>query len=280
MNTKELNGVNISIKEEGTDEPVVLLHSSANSNEQWKSAFESWADQFHVIAPDLLGYGGTDPWPGRGTLALADEVALVDATVSHLHKPIHLIGHSYGGAVALRMVLQQPERVRSLCLIEPVAFNVLNGTGEEERRHFDEIIGLSTAVIDLQGIGRSMEAARVFVDYWSGEGTFANLTAKKRNRIAGDMHKVVLDFHATITEPTPGAAYGGIDVPTLILCGTHSPKPTRHITRLLAEVIPGARHRTIPHAGHMLPVTHPIYVNTAIEIHLMQALASSERQAA
>lgn len=276
----EVNKISVSIKEEGTGEPIVLLHSSVNSGEQWKAAFESFADEFHVLAPDLIGYGGTDPWPGRGTLALADEVALVDTVVSQLHKPVHLIGHSYGGAVALRMAIQRPDRIQSLCLIEPVALNVLNGTGEEERYLFNEIVELSAVVIDLQRAGCSMEAARVFVDYWSGEGTLAGLPAGKRHQIAEYMHKVVLDFHAIITEPTPVSAYGRIDVPTLVLCGTHSPKPTRYITRLLAEVIPDARHRTIPHAGHMLPVTHPIHVNAAVRTHLMRVYAMSKRQAA
>ncbi len=84
------------------------------------------------IAPDLYGYGETDPWLGGGTLALADEMAVVDAVVSRSHRPVHLVGRSYGDVVALRMALQHLDRLHSLCAVESVAFNVRHGGGMEE----------------------------------------------------------------------------------------------------------------------------------------------------
>src|SRR5262249_2905066 len=61
-------------------------------------------------------------------------------------------------------------------------------------------------------------------------------------------------FWSLIEEKTPLSAYAAIDVPTLIVCGTSSPAPSRAITRLLAETLPRARHRTIRNAGHMSPI--------------------------
>jgi len=276
----EFNGITGSVREEGAGEPLVLLHSSTGSNKQWTPAFETFRDQFRVIAPDLYGYGGTDPWPGCGAPALVDEAALVEAAISHLRGPVHVVGHSYGGAVALNMALRNSGRVRSLCLIEPVAFNTLSGGGPDEDNLLAEVTRLARDIIENQHLGRSNGAARSFADYWSGDGTFSAMPADKRRKLALQMHKVALDFHATTVEPTPLSAYRRIEVPTLILCGTHSPKPTRHITRLLADVIPDAHHRTIPWAGHLLPITHPVHVNAAIGTHLMRTLTAPSREAA
>jgi pimeloyl-ACP methyl ester carboxylesterase len=77
-------------------------------------------------------------------------------------------------------------------------------------------------------------------------------------------------FWSLIEENTPPEAYRAIDVPTLILCGTRSPTPSRAITRLLAETLPRARHRTIRNAGHMSPTTHPADVNALVVEHLLK----------
>jgi hypothetical protein len=71
------------------------------------------------------------------------------------------------------------------------------------------------------------------------------------------------------------SAYAAIDVPTLIVCGTSSPAPSRAITRLLAETLPRARHRTIRNAGHMSPITHPAEVNALVVEHLRMNSAAT-----
>lgn len=82
------------------------------------------------------------------------------------------------------------------------------------------------------------------------------------------MH-VTHHFWSLIEEKTPLAAFAGMDVPTLILRGTRSPRPSRTITRLLAETLPRARHRTIRDASHMSPITHSAEVNALILEHLL-----------
>jgi hypothetical protein len=65
----------------------------------------------------------------------------------------------------------------------------------------------------------------------------------------------------------------------LILCGTRSPRPSRAITRLLADTLTRARHRTIRSAGHMSPITHAADVNPVILEHLrVNSLRDDERR--
>lgn len=280
MTNIDTNGMNVSVREEGSGEPIVLLHSSACSKAQWKAAFETFRDCYHVVAPDLLEYGETGPWRGSGRLTLADEATCVKAVMSRCDGPVHLIGHSYGGAVALRTALQHADRLASLTLIEPVAFHVLQQGDAEDHGLFDEITKLARTVAGGVTAGSPLEMAKRFTDYWNGQASWSRLGTDKKLAIGERMYKVVMEFHATITEPTPLAAYSRIDVPTLILCATHSPEPVRRITRILAETLPVCRHRTVQYAGHMSPMTHPTAVNAHIAEHLRRNGVDAIRRAA
>ena len=83
-----------------------------------------------------------------------------------------------------------------------------------------------------------------------------------------------------MTEATPRAAYERIAVPTLVLRGARSPRPTRRIAELLAESLPASRLQTIDGAGHMLPLTHKEAVNAAVAAHLLRSMAGRHRPAA
>ena len=109
MKTIETNGTRVSYLEAGQGQPVLLLHSSASNCGQWNGLVRSLRDRFHLLAPDLRGYGGTDAWPGQGAMSLSDEADCVFAVMDSVSGPVHLVGHSYGGAVALRVALEQPK---------------------------------------------------------------------------------------------------------------------------------------------------------------------------
>src|SRR6185295_18102134 len=81
---------------------VIALHCSLGSGRQWTRLAEALGDGFDVIAPDLSGYGRNI---GRPLLpmTLADEAALIGDQIAHAKGPLHLVGHSYGGAVAFKM---------------------------------------------------------------------------------------------------------------------------------------------------------------------------------
>ena len=102
-----------------------------------------------------------------------------------------------------------------------------------------------------------------FIDYWGGPGSWESLPEAKKSQFAQLAVLVAHHFWSLIEENSPLAAYADIDVPTLIVCGTRSPQPSRVIARLLADTLPRARHRTIRDAGHMSPITHPADVNPA-----------------
>lgn len=273
------NGAGVTYTEAGSGEAVLLLHGTANTGAQWRSLAERLQSGRHVLAPDLYGYGETDPWPGYGPLALFDEAALADAVLPSGCGPIHLVGHSYGAAVALRFAVQWPKRLRSLVLIEPVAFHLLRDDWAD-RPLFREIVEIADLVAKGAASGEYRYAMARFVDYWNGEGAWVQARPEQQKGLARLAPKVALDFWATMRETTPRTAYRRIEAPALVLRGDRSPQPAQRIADLVADSLPAVRLETISGAGHMLPLTHKEAVNAAIVEHLARNMAGRHRPAA
>ncbi len=261
----EINGARIAYRVSGSGIPLVLLHSSASSGGQWKSLVDQLGEGFQAMAPDLFGYGASDPWPGDRPLTLADEAEIVTALVGELETPFHLVGHSYGGAVALRVALNNPGRIAKLVLIEPVAFYLLQSGRDAEH---DEIAAVADAVERAIGAGDPEGGMAGFVDYWNGDGAWAGSRPDLRQELATRTGKVLGDFGAIGAEAAKLSDYTACEMPTLVLCAEHTRRPTAKIAEMLALTMPNAVHETVPGAGHMSPLTHAAVVNRAIETHL------------
>ncbi|GAC1621486.1 MAG: alpha/beta fold hydrolase [Nevskia sp.] len=111
-----LGGVRLHYQEMGTGEPLVLLHGIGASLDDWEFQMPTFARHFRVIAPDLRGYGKSERQEPYTVAQFAKDIwALLD----HLGVDrLHLIGHSMGGAVALQMAVDHPERIDRLVLAD------------------------------------------------------------------------------------------------------------------------------------------------------------------
>ena len=280
MASIEIEGARIACTQTGAGESVLLLHSSASSSAQWRSLAESLQDSHRVVAPDFFGYGETDPWPGRGPFSLAEEAALADSVVPAGAGRIHVIGHSYGAAVALRYALDRPGRLRSLTLIEPVAFHLIRNAqaGSPDARLFQEVAALAALVWKAATRGDYAGAMARFVDYWNGEGAWSKLEPGAQAVLSRRVPKLSLDFWAALMETADPGGYARISAPCLILRGSHSPQPVKRIAELVCDLLPAARLETINGAGHMLPLTHKAAVSAAVLAQLARQTAGRRRR--
>ena len=251
--------------------PVVLLHGSASSGAQWRALADHLSQHHEVLAPDLYGYGRTPSWGGRGPFRLAHESAVVLKDIECLGAPVHLVGHSYGGTVALDIARRRPELVKSLVLVEPVAFYLLRGGDEDDLAALREIQSVAAELERALCCGDYADGCFRFIDYWNGAGSWHAMSLARREALAPRLAKVVLDFHATIGEDVPLDALRGLDAGTLLIQGAQTTLPVQRICRLLQQTLPRVRFETVAGAGHMLPVTHVNAVNALILEHLHSA---------
>lgn len=252
-------------------ETLVCLHSSASSGRQFEPMVAALGSQFRLVAPDLIGYADPRGWPS-GTPASLDDEAQAVAPLLNI-APVHLFGHSYGGAVALQIALRWPERVRSLTLYEPVRFALLFGDPRTEAAG-ESIVSVGRR-IGLEVLSGALHAAAErFVDYWSAPGTWRRLGAERQQAIAGRMTKVQAEFEALFADRVPAAAYGRLPMPVHLIGGSRSPLPARQVLERLETALPQVRRTTLAGLGHMGPVEAPQRVLEAMSSPAAQVQAA------
>jgi pimeloyl-ACP methyl ester carboxylesterase len=242
---------------------IICLHASASSGAQWAALRSQLEPDFHVLTPDFHGHGIGPAWHGMDTNIVAADAARVAQLARGVRGGVHLVGHSYGGAIALRVALHYPEIVASVVVYEPVVFRLLFDL--HGRRHpTSEIIDVES---DMRRCLRSDDmpgAAARFVDYWSGRGAWHALSALQQAGITKRIGVITTQF-ASLANDTPRLAdYYALRAPVLMLTGKDTNAPVRRIGELLRLALPNASFDAIPSVGHMGPVTHPCMVARSI----------------
>jgi pimeloyl-ACP methyl ester carboxylesterase len=268
IRSTSFEGSTLHVEDAGEGEPVVLLHSSGMSGAQWRrTAEELVRGGARAIVPDLLGSGRSTPWPEGKPFHFEMDVAAVEQLLSAIGRPVHLVGHSYGGHVALRAATLAPARVISLALYEPVSFGVLDLEGDRDA--FAEMTGLE---IPWGESASDHEAwLRSFVEYWTGAGSWPRLRDAARAEMIRVGWVVYAGARSLVADRTGVDAYRPLAHKTLLVTGERSPIAAGRIVARLGAAVAGARVERIAGAGHMGPLTHVDLYNRLLAAHLAAA---------
>jgi pimeloyl-ACP methyl ester carboxylesterase len=232
----------------GLGMPVLLLHGSASSSAMWTPVINALKARFRLIAPDLIGYGRTDAWPDEYVFGVDDELRLIEPLIEHLPGGAHVVAHSYGGVVALALARAGRVGIRSLTLIEPVAFHM----ARSDAQAWAEVERFSSGFGERMAKGAAM---RHFVDYWSSAGTWDAMEEGTRANMRRAAAKIMHEFHAASADQAVGALHS-VSFSVRLIAGDLSPLPVRRIAALLAERLPNASLQVFAGANHLLPSTH------------------------
>lgn len=112
----DVDGTAVRYLETGRGDPVLLIHGEGSVSEQWYGILRGLADSHRIIAVDLPGYGHSEPIRSAGPEAMASFLWRFARAVG-AERPV-VVGHSFGGAVAVHMALQRPDHVPSLVLVD------------------------------------------------------------------------------------------------------------------------------------------------------------------
>lgn len=257
---------------------LMLLHSGAASHRQWRPLIAALGSGWHIVAPDLIGHGET-PMPDHGKPTLEEEVALLIALLERMDGPVHLVGHSYGGAMALELARHQPHRIASLAMYEPVAFGLLRDSGQREAWREIELVALRH--IELVENGDARAAAIAFLDYWVGSGALQAMPEHMQAYVTGCMNTVANEFRELLQAPeTTVVDLKSLAMPVLLLCGSETTLAARGVIAELRRLLPAARYTNLAGAAHMAPVTHPDRVNSHLIDFLQAVTGMTEPQMA
>ncbi len=247
-----------------TDKPAVIcLHASGGSGAQWNAFADLVRHDFRVLTPDLCSHGAAPEWPGEPVDIVAADTARIARLAAKVGGEVHLVGHSYGGVIALRVALLRPQIVASVAVYEPVALRLLfdYNRGHRPAAEVAELAGSIRR--ELNG-GRLERAAQRFVDYWSGAEQWAKLAPERQEALARRMPVIHAHFVSLFRDVVRLRDYASLALPVLHLSGRDTRASARRITELLAYALPNAEFATLSGMGHLGPVTHATPVAQAI----------------
>ena len=265
----------VSCRVSGEGTPVVFLHSGPGSAADWRGVFERFTTGYQLVAVNAFGQGQTSDWPA-GEVHIDQYVEMVSGLVGKFGEPVHLVGHSYGGAVALRMASTSPRLVRSLAVVEPQAYPLLADDDPLLQAEVTEVADAFTRAVDE---GRVEDAWRGFIDHYNGSGSWGVLPEPVQQRLLRISEVAVRSWAALFTNPMTAGDLSRIGVPVLVIQGGQTTGPERRLCEIVADRVPGARLVVVEGAGHMVPLTHSDATADALEAHLRSfsaGLASSE----
>lgn len=256
---------------------IVALHCSGANEMQWRRLRDALGATGSFHCPEFYGCERTGPWTGERGFTLMDDARLAIAAIDAVDGPVHLVGHSYGGGVALRVAVERRERIASLALYEPSAFHLLKTMGSAGAGALAEIRGVAHRTAAGLATGDYSAALAGFVDYWNTPGAWQALRPDVQAGLRVWAPKAPLDFHALIEEVTPVAAFRRLDIPVLLMRGTRVRRPSRAVIARLCEILPDCRVAVVDGAGHMGPFSHADEVNELIRAHVATVEAPGQK---
>ena len=238
----------------GSGEPVVLIHGLGLDAAMWDAQWPVLHQEFRAIRYDLRGFGGSSIPAGAYSHA-DDLLGLLEFLEA---RPVHVVGLSMGGRMALRFALDHPDAVKSLTLIDPA----LEGFpwSESWTRQMDPILAAAAK--------GDKPAAR---QLWLAHELFA--PARRDAQVAAALSTMVERYsvwHWSNADPMRRSAspaikcLAAVSCPTQVIVGELDLPDFKEIAQRLAAGIPGATLHTIAGAGHMANMEAPRAVNAVL----------------
>src|SRR4051812_25574347 len=246
-----LGAVTLSVAESGQGgRPLLLVHGFGGAKEDFTDFLDDLAALgWHAVSPDLRGHGGSDQPAGEEHydfgLFVDDLVALYEALG---WERAVVLGHSMGGMAVQHLVLDHPERVEALVLMD---------TSPAAPEGIDpDVVALAVQILREDGLETFLEVSKAMEDPLGSPAYqrvlrerpgYEAFCDRKARQASADMR--IAMFPKFLSQADRLEALSAVRVPTLVLVGEQDAAFVAHAQRM-AKAVPGARLVEIAAAGH------------------------------
>lgn len=240
----------------GSGAPALCIHGSLATSSTWRrTAANLEGAGVKLVALDLPGWGESEPEPADCADLFEYEARAIEALARAQDAPVHLVGHSYGGNLALYVALSGNIPVRSLVLFEATLVQLLRHTGDLEP--YREIERFVADYRRAHAAGDKW-AARGVIDFWGGPGSFEAMPENARNAIAAWVPRNLRHWEPAFQRHALFEQLDRLRVPVTMVLGERAHPTARLIAQRLRERIAQGRVLEIAGANHFMIVTHAV----------------------
>lgn len=257
------NGLKIHYRDVGEGFPIVFLHGFTASARNWALTVPSLRDRFRCVSIDHPGHGQSEKPAGTAFYALPNMAVAAYAAIRAIGiEQCYLVGHSMGGMISQHVILDHPDLVRGLVLVDTAAA-ALTGfeSWSEKLRQTARADGIE-AVFDLRSKNDPRAADPVFLRLWREQFLMTSVDAYIGGSLAMRDREPLLDRLASLS------------VPALIVCGEND-ESFLQPSRDLQAAIDGSELTIIAGAGHSPATEKPADFNRALSGFLDRVRAAA-----
>ena len=246
------NGLKIHYRDVGEGFPIVFLHGYTASTRNWALTVPSLSDRFRCISIDHPGHGQSEGPADEAFYALPNMATVAHAAIREIGiEECYLVGHSMGGMISQHVVLDHPQLVRALILVDTAAARLTGSASANEKlRQVARAEGIEAA-FELRSKRDPRAADPAFLRLWREQFLMTSVDAYIGGSLAMENRQSLLDRLASLT------------VPTLIVCGEND-EPFLQPSRDMQAAIPGSELVVIAGAGHSPAAEAPADFNRTL----------------
>jgi 3-oxoadipate enol-lactonase len=250
--------IEVQVMERGAGLPILLVHGFPLDHSMWDAQIAHLSQRWHVIAPDLRGFGGSQITPGTVTMRqMADDLnALLDAL--GIDRPVALCGLSMGGYVAFQFWRHYRSRIRALVLCDTRATADTPEAAESRLKMVEHVLRAGTEYV-ADAMLPKLFAPSTFQSHPNA------IRFERRKILAAAPEGVAAALRGMAQRLDVRGYLHEISLPTLVVVGQEDAISTVDEMRGMAAAIAGAEFVVIPDSGHMTPLENPPAFNDAIE---------------
>ncbi|HEV2890950.1 MAG TPA: alpha/beta fold hydrolase [Frankiaceae bacterium] len=275
----EVGGRRLFVRRAGTPggEPAVFVHGLGGASTNWTDLMGLLGDRLDGHAPDLPGFGWSDP-PANGRYGLDTHADAVVAYIESLGTPVHLLGNSLGGAVSIRVAAEHPHLVRTLTLVSPALPQYRLRRDNDPRLALLLVPGLSGLVNRERARSGAYKVVLDVLTLCTYDVSVipeerveaAVVEVRRRRRLPHGTVSLTASLRGLVRsyfEPGPRNLWrqlGCVDAPALVVWGDHDRLVPRTLAPVAVRRLRHGRLLTLRDAGHVAQMERPEVVADAV----------------